>query len=322
MAKPVYSIVIPVYNEEESLPELYLQLTALIDRLDGEAEVLLIDDGSSDDSCSIMVKISNHDPRFKVLELSRNFGHQIAITAGMDASSGQAVIIMDADLQDPPEVVLEMAAKWRDGYDVVYGVREERENETWFKRVTAALFYRLLRKLTDLNIPVDVGDFRLVDRKALDAFRSLREHNRYIRGMFSWIGFKQTGVRYRRLGRFAGTTKYPFKKMLKLALDGVLSFSVIPLRLALHFGLLMSALSFVAGLWALGARLWGTVYPGWTSVVLLVTFLGGIQLALFGVLGEYIGRIYDEVRNRPIYLVRNAHGFDEKSADQLTCREP
>jgi polyisoprenyl-phosphate glycosyltransferase len=316
MAEPVYSLVIPIYNEEESLWELFKRLSALMSRLDGEAEVVLVDDGSRDKSHEIMSEMHERDPRFKIARLSKNFGHQIAITAGMDLASGQAVVIMDADLQDPPEVVLEMAQCWREGYEVVYGVRDERLGETWLKRITATAFYRLLRKFTDLDIPLDVGDFRLVDRKALDAFRAMREHNRYVRGMFSWVGFRQRGVKYVRSERFAGSTKYPMKKMLKLAADGVVSFSVVPLRLALHAGLLIALISFVGGTTALVLKVCGyhSLIPGWASLVAAVSFLGGVQLMLMGVLGEYVGRIYDEVRQRPLYIVRDWSESDQSGS--------
>ena len=313
--KATYSLVIPIFNEEETLPELQRRVTRLMDDLDAPAEVILVDDGSSDRSYDMMVELHCADPRFKIIQLSRNFGHQTAITAGMDFAMGDAVIIMDADLQDPPEVVVEMAKRWREGYHVVYGVREERAGETWFKRTTASMFYRLLHRFTDLDIPVDVGDFRLVDRRALDAFRSLREHSRYVRGMFCWIGFKQTGVRYKRAERFAGSTKYPLAKMMKLATDGILGFSTVPLRLALHAGFGLSVLSFIYGLIALFAKVTGHfTVPGWSSLITVVAFIGGIQLVLLGVIGEYIGRIYDEVRRRPLYLVRESRGTEKSVA--------
>jgi dolichol-phosphate mannosyltransferase len=219
---------------------------------------------------------------------------------------------MDADLQDPPEVVREMIEKWKEGYEIVYGIREEREGETWFKRVTAAGFYRLLRRLTDLNLPVDVGDFRLVDRKAINAFKSLRERSRYVRGLFCWVGFKHTGVRYKRAARFAGETKYPLRKMLKLATDGVVSFSTLPLRLALNAGFWIAGLSFVAGIWAIVDKLTGRyVVSGWVSTIVAVAFLGGIQLVILGIMGEYIGRIYEEVKARPLYIVRSVIERDD-----------
>ena len=241
---PEYSLVVPIFNEEQTLSELVRRLRLLLDRLDASAEVVLVDDGSSDGSYDLMVAAREADSRFKVLRLSRNFGHQIAITAGMDVAAGNAVIVMDADLQDPPEVVLEMAARWREGFDIIYGVREARPGETRFKKTTASAFYRLLRRISNIDVPLDVGDFRLVDRRALEAFKAMRETNRYVRGMFSWIGFRQVGVSFQRDERFAGDTKYHLTKMVKFATDGVVSFSAAPLRLALNLGFIVSALSF------------------------------------------------------------------------------
>ena len=307
---PEYSLVVPIFNEEETLSELVRRLTLLLDALDGPAEVVLVDDGSSDRSYELMVAAREADARFKVLRLSRNFGHQIAITAGMDVAAGNAVIVMDADLQDPPEVVLEMAARWREGFDVIYGVREERTGETRFKKATASAFYRLLRRISNIDVPLDVGDFRLVDRRALEAFKSMRETNRYVRGMFSWIGFRQVGVSFQRDERFAGDTKYPLTKMLKFAADGVVSFSAAPLRLALNLGFAVSALSFAFGVVALISKLAGLYsIPGLASIAVFVAFLGGIQLLVLGLMGEYIARIHDEVKDRPLYLVRDTHGF-------------
>jgi dolichol-phosphate mannosyltransferase len=307
---PEYSLVVPIFNEEETLSELVRRLTLLLDALDGPAEVVLVDDGSSDRSYELMVAARETDPRFKVVRLSRNFGHQIAITAGMDVAAGNAVIVMDADLQDPPEVVLEMAARWREGFDVIYGVREERPGETRFKKATASAFYRLLRRISNIDVPLDVGDFRLVDRRALEAFKSMREANRYVRGMFSWIGFRQVGVTFQRDERFAGDTKYPLTKMLKFATDGVVSFSAAPLRLALNLGFAVSALSFAFGVVALVSKLAGLYsIPGLASIAVFVAFLGGIQLLVLGLMGEYIARIHDEVKDRPLYLVRDMHGF-------------
>ena len=306
---PVYSFILPVYNEEETLPELHKRMSALLERLDGSAEVILVDDGSRDRSYPLMLDIHAHDGRFKVVHFSRNFGHQIAISAGMDLASGAAVIIMDADLQDPPEVVLEMAARWREGYDVVYAKRERRESETWFKKLTARLFYRTLRRLTEVDIPIDVGDFRLVDRRALDAFKAMREHGRYVRGMFAWIGFRQIAVPYVRPGRFAGETKYPFRKMIRLALDGIVSFSNIPLRMVLQLGFIVSLVSLGVGIYALLRKLTGHAVPGWASTVVFTAFASGVQLTVLGMMGEYVGRIYEEVKHRPLYLVRDMHGF-------------
>jgi polyisoprenyl-phosphate glycosyltransferase len=307
---PEYSLVVPIFNEEETLSELARRLTPLLDALDGPAEVVLVDDGSSDSSYDLMVSARETDPRFKVLRLSRNFGHQIAITAGMDVAAGNAVIVMDADLQDPPEVVLEMAARWREGFDVIYGVREGRPGDTRFKKATASAFYRFLRRVSNIDVPLDVGDFRLVDRRALEAFKSMRETNRYVRGMFSWIGFRQVGVTFQRDERFAGDTKYPLTKMLKFATDGVVSFSAAPLRLALNLGFAVSALSFALGVLAVILKLAGFYsIPGLASIAVFVAFLGGIQLLVLGLMGEYIARIHDEVKDRPLYLVRDTHGF-------------
>jgi dolichol-phosphate mannosyltransferase len=308
---PEYSLVVPIYNEDESISELVHRLELLIDKLDGEAEVILVDDGSTDGSYELMRSAREKDPRFKLLRLSRNFGHQVAVTAGLDVAAGNAVIVMDADLQDPPEVALELAARWRDGYDVVYAVREEREGDTPLKRATASLFYRLFRKMSDVDVPLDVGDFRLVDRRALEAFRSMRESNRYVRGMFSWIGFRQVGVPFRRDERFAGETKYPLRKMLKFATDGIVSFSAYPLRLALNLGFLVSAFSFLLGLVFLISKFAGFYsVPGLASIAVFVAFLGGIQLLLIGIMGEYVARIHDEVKGRPLYLVSDAQGLE------------
>lgn len=312
LPRPQYSLVLPIYNEEDTIPELVRRLGELMDKFDGEAEAILVDDGSSDSSYELMLAAREMDPRFKLLRLSRNFGHQIAVTAGLDVASGEAVIVMDADLQDPPEVALDLAARWREGFDVVYAVREERHGDTPFKRATAAGFYRLFKRMSDVDVPLDVGDFRLVDRRALDAFRSMRESNRYVRGMFSWIGFRQVGVPFTREERFAGETKYPLRKMVKFATDGIVSFSAYPLRLALKVGFVISAFSFLLGIVFLVSRLAGFYsVPGLASIAVLVAFLGGIQLLLLGIMGEYIARIHDEVKGRPLYLVSETQGVDD-----------
>jgi glycosyltransferase involved in cell wall biosynthesis len=310
--RPKYSLVLPIYNEEETIPELVRRIGQLMNQLDGDAEAIFVDDGSSDSSYEAMVAAREIDPRFKLLRLSRNFGHQIAVTAGLDVASGDAVIVMDADLQDPPEVALELAARWREGYDVVYAVREERHGESRFKRATASGFYRLFKRMSDVDVPLDAGDFRLVDRRALDAFRSMRESNRYVRGMFSWIGFRQVGVPFTREDRFAGETKYPLRNMVRFATDGIVSFSAYPLRLALKVGFLVSAFSFVLGIVFLVSRLAGFYsVPGLASIAVFVAFLGGIQLLLLGIMGEYIARIHDEVKGRPLYLVSDAQGLED-----------
>ena len=307
-----YSIVIPIYNEEETFPELIKRVSEVMDLLDGPAEAVLVDDGSKDSSYQLMVEAGLRDPRVKVMQLSRNFGHQVAITAGMDASSGQAVIVMDADLQDPPHVILEMAAKWQEGYEVVQAVRERRDGETLFKRTTATLFYKLLRRIAEIEQPVDVGDFRLVDRKALEAFLQLRESNRYVRGMFSWIGFRQIAVPYTRAPRHAGRSKYPLRKMLSFASNGIIGFSTAPLRLALAAGLVLAIASVGYGVVAIALKLAGLPdVPGYASLLVTITFLSGVQLIMIGMVGQYVARIYDEVRSRPLYLVREARGFTE-----------
>jgi glycosyltransferase involved in cell wall biosynthesis len=320
--RPEYSIVVPIYNEEETVSELVRRLQLLLEQLDGPAEVILVDDGSSDRSHELMLAAHEADDRIKVLRLSRNFGHQIAITAGMDLATGNAVIIMDADLQDPPEVVLEMTARWREGFDVIYGVREERPGDSPFKRATAAAFYRLFRRLSETDVPLDAGDFRLVDRRALEGFKAMRETNRYVRGMFGWIGFHQVGVHFQRAERFAGDTKYPLTKMLKFATDGIVSFSSAPLRFALKLGFLVAGLSFIFGMVALVSKLAGLYsIPGLASIAVFVSFLGGIQLVVLGLMGEYIARIHDEVKDRPLYLVRDAHGLAPLSEFAPRSRE-
>jgi polyisoprenyl-phosphate glycosyltransferase len=293
------------------LPELGRRLHTLLEQLDGAGEVIFVDDGSSDGSFEIIVDLCASDRRFKCVRLSRNFGHQIAITAGLDVASGEAVVVMDADLQDPPDVVLELARHWRAGHDVVYAIRDARVGESRFKEMTAMTFYRLFRRLADLDVPVDAGDFRLVDRRALDAFLSMRENNRYVRGMFSWIGFDQIGVRYQRHERYAGETKYPLRRMIRFATDAVVSFSDAPLRLALGLGFVVSFLSFLFGIAALVVRLIGLYsVPGLASIAVVIAFVGGVQLVILGMIGSYIARVYDEVKHRPLYIVRESRGFE------------
>src|SRR6185312_3930810 len=308
-----YSIVVPLYNEESGLPVLVERLQELMAQFDGPAEVVMVDDGSRDGTYELARAASVSDPRFKLIQFSRNFGHQVAITAGMDAAAGDAVIIMDADLQDPPHVVLQMIEKWKEGYEVVYGLRERREGERLFKTATASMFYGLLHRIADIDTPVDVGDFRLVDRKALNAFLQLRENNRYVRGMFSWVGFRQTGVAYTREERYAGSTHYTLSKMVKLASNGILGFSTAPLRLALSAGVFLAIASVIYGVVAISLKLAGeSLVPGYASLLFAVTFLSGIQLAVMGMVGLYVGRIYDEARARPLYVVRESHGFTEE----------
>lgn len=316
--RPEYSFVIPIHDERETLRELFTRLRAVMDQLDADSEVVLVDDGSTDGSYELMREMHADDQRFGVIRLSRNFGHQVAITAGLDHARGDAVVIMDADLQDPPEVVPEMARRWREGYCVVYGVQISRKGERLLKRLTAKLFYRMLGRLTDVPIPVDSGDFRLIDRKAVDAVQSMREHNRYLRGMFAWVGFDQTGVHYERAARFAGSTKYSWRRMINFAVDGVLSFSSAPLRVALNLGFAISTLSFLVGFVAIACRI-SNLYtaPGWASIAVAIAFLGGFQLTVLGIIGEYTARIYDEVRRRPLYLVRDQLGLDAPDLDRV-----
>jgi polyisoprenyl-phosphate glycosyltransferase len=309
---PTYSVVVPAHDEEATIEELTTRLAAVMDRLDGDAEAILVDDGSRDRTYERMVAAVRADPRFRVLRLSRNFGHQTALTAGIDFASGEAVIVLDADLQDPPEVILELVEKWREGFDVVYAVRDVREGETRFKRATAAGFYRAFNRISEVKVPVDVGDFRLVDRRVLDVFSQMRESNRFVRGMFSWIGLRQTGILYQRDERFGGETKYPLRKMLRFATTGVISFSAAPLRAALNLGFLVSFIAFALGIWSLIVKLTGFYnVPGWTSIVVVTTFIGGIQLIVLGVIGEYIGDIHAEVKRRPLYVVGDLENFPE-----------
>ena len=309
--RPRYSFVIPICNEAGVLPELERRLREVLGQLDADAEVILVDDGSVDGSAELMDEIHRRDPRFKVIRFTRNFGHQMAVTAGLDRASGDATIVLDGDLQDPPELALDLIAKWRDGYEIVYAIRSDRRSEPLLRRTVISLFYRLLHRLANIELPPDAGDFRLVDRTALDQFRQLRESNRYVRGLFAWTGYRSTGVPYRRDARYAGKTKYPVRKLVTLGVDGLIGFSRVPLQIAVVVGFLVSASSFVFGIVAIALRIAGIgVVPGWASVVVAVSFLGGVQLVVTGMMGTYVGRIYEEVKARPLYLVREAKGFE------------
>lgn len=308
-----YSIVVPVYNEEPVAKESYKRLKQVMDSTQEEYELIFVNDGSRDKTEEIISEICKQDKNVRLINFSRNFGHQTAITAGMDYSSGQAVVVIDADLQDPPEVILDMIAKWKEGYDVVYGQRLKRKGETFFKKVTAKMFYRLLAAMTSVDIPVDTGDFRLIDRKVCDVMSSLTEKNRYVRGLVSWVGFRQTAVTYVRDERFAGETKYPLKKMLKFAMDGITTFSYKPLKISTYIGFLVSALSFVYLIVVLCLRLFtDTTVTGWASTLAVSLMFNGVILMMLGIIGEYIGRIYDETKNRPLYIVREKKGFGEE----------
>jgi glycosyltransferase involved in cell wall biosynthesis len=308
---PVFSIIVPIYNEEASLPELYKRITVVMDSTGEPWEFVMVDDGSADNSAQLILDYAEKDERIKPVIFARNFGHQIAVTAGLDYCRGQAVVIIDADLQDPPEVILELIEQWRAGYEVVYAIRETRQGESWFKLTTAKLFYRIINKITAINIPLDTGDFRLMDRKVVDVMNQMREHHRFLRGMSAWIGFKQTGVKYQRGARFAGETHYPLKKMLKLAVTAITGFSFWPLQVAMYLGFFASGLSILAIPIVVVMRLIGNqAFFGQATTLIAVLFLGGVQLISLGILGEYIGRLYDEARGRPLYIVRQAPGKD------------
>jgi polyisoprenyl-phosphate glycosyltransferase len=308
MDRPTLSLVIPIFNEEAVIPELDRRLKAMVaslaDLIDSW-EIVFINDGSRDDSLQQLHKLAEAEPRYKVLSFARNFGHQMAITAGIDRAEGAAVVVMDADLQDPPEVVREMVSLWQQGFDVVYGVRRKRAGETIFKKLTAAAFYRLLRAmLGGISIPADAGDFRLMSRPVVLAMRALKERHRFVRGMVAWVGFRQTAAYYDREARFAGETKYPLRKMVRFAIDGITSFSTVPLRFATWLGVFAGLVAVVIALWAVYIKLFvsGAV-QGWTTIMIVVALGTSAQLLMIGILGEYIGRIYEEVKRRPLYLV-------------------
>lgn len=307
------SVVIPCYNEAEVIRETVKRLQSFSDQLQSlNVEFIFVDDGSRDATRSVLRELQASDRRIYIVGLSRNFGHQIAVTAGIDAARGDAVVLIDADLQDPPEVVIEMVAKWHEGYDVVYGTRVDRPGESAFKLATARLFYRILNKLSDVKIPLDTGDFRLMDRKVADVLRAMPERDRFVRGMVSWVGFRQTALPYQRAERFAGESKYPLRKMLRFATDGILSFSTKPLQLSIGLGMFSSFLALTGIFYALGLRIFTNVWvPGWTAMMIAVLFMGGVQLVCIGIIGEYIGRIYHESKQRPLYVVQEYLGFNE-----------
>lgn len=303
-----YSIIAPIYNEFDNLPELYRRVSQVMDATGEPWELVLVDDGSSDGSSERIRELAGKDGRVRPVIFARNFGHQIAVTAGMDYARGEAMVIIDADLQDPPEVILDLAKKWKEGYEVVYAVRAEREGESWFKLATASLFYRIIYRITDVKIPLDTGDFRLIDRKVVDVINNMREKHRFLRGMGAWVGFKQIGVEYKRAARLAGETKYPFSKMLKLALNAITGFSYFPLQVATYFGFISAGIAIVAIPFVIYTRIVTGIhaFEGQATTLIAVLFFGGVQLISLGILGEYIGRIYDEVKGRPLYIVREA----------------
>lgn len=315
MEKNLVSLVVPCFNEEEVIAETHRRLSALADSQPYyRFEFLFVDDGSRDNTLALLRQIVVADPRARVVAFSRNFGHQLAVTAGIDEARGDAVVLLDADLQDPPEVVTEMLTNWREGWQVVYGVRAEREGESHFKLWTAHFFYRVLNYLSDTPIPLDTGDFRLMDRTVVEVLRGMPERDRFVRGMVSWVGFRQLALPYRRAARFAGTTKYPLRKMIRFASNGIISFSMRPLKLAMDIGLLCAGLACAGIIWAFVMRLTTHNWvPGWTATIIAVLFLGGIQLVCTGILGEYIGRTYMQSKGRPLYIIGERIGRAQAS---------
>lgn len=315
---PLLSVVVPVYNEQEVLQEFYDRTKrVLLDASGVDHEIIFVDDGSGDGSEQVITRFVGQDVRVRLLKLSRNFGHQIAITAGIDAARGNAVVVIDADLQDPPEVILRFIEKWKEGYDVVYGVRETRDGETLLKVWTASIFYRMLKALVHLDIPVDVGDFRLMSRRVVEQLKAMQERDRFVRGLVSWIGFRQIGLTYRRDKRYAGETKYPYRKMIRFALDGITSFSSIPLKMATIMGYLTSLLAFAYACSVIVQKFMGYTVQGWATIMVGLLFLGGVQLICLGILGEYIGRIFNETKGRPLYIVDR-----EMRNDRARCGLP
>jgi len=310
--KKLYSLVIPLYNEEEVIHECIKRVTNVMHNNEFDYEIIFVNDGSSDSTEEIVKQYCNKDKHLKLISFSRNFGHQTAITAGMDNAEGDAVIVMDADLQDPPEVVLKLIEKYEEGYDVVYAIRSKRKGESFFKKISAKMFYRFLKNMCEVDIPVDTGDFRLISRQVCDVLKGLTERNRYVRGLVSWVGFKQTGIYYEREERYAGKTKYPLKKMLKLSVDGITSFSTKPLKLTKWIGIFMAAVGFIYAIIVIIQKLVGIqMQTGWASTMVTILLIGGIQLIMLGITGEYIARIFDESKNRPLYIIKEKVNMDE-----------
>jgi glycosyltransferase involved in cell wall biosynthesis len=317
------SVVVPCMNEQEVLRATHQRLVTVLQLWPANFEIVYVDDGSTDSTSAVLRELQTQDARTRVVRFSRNFGHQLAITAGIEHASGDAVVIIDADLQDPPEVILEFLAKWLDGYDVVYGLRTERDGETAFKRGTAKFFYRIMSRLSDTRIPLDTGDFRLMDRRVVDALLSMPERDRFVRGMVSWLGFSQVAVPYHRASRAAGTTKFSLFKMVRFALDGIFSFSTLPLRLATWMGFIASAVAIVGIFVVLLERFFQVpgLVKGWSSAVIAELFIGGVQLICLGLIGEYVGRIYGESKRRPLYIVRERLGFEARNASAAVTRQ-
>jgi dolichol-phosphate mannosyltransferase len=316
--RPKYSFIIPIYNEEETIWEMYRRISQVMNQMDGPVELCLVNDGSRDRSLKMMRELHQQDPRVVYLSLARNFGHQIAVTAGLNFSRGQVIVILDADLQDPPELIPEMVAQWQQGYQIVYAQRIKRRQEGWFKRFSAYTFYRLLKRLADVDIPTDTGDFCLLDRQVVDVLNAMPERNRYLRGLRSWAGFNQTAVRFERDPRFAGDVKYTFRKSLALAINGLVSFSKVPLRLSTYLGLLAALISLLMCVLVLYWRIVTPYSPltGITIILIAIFFLGAVQLMSIGILGEYVGRIYEEVKQRPLYTLSEVAGFEQEYQGQ------
>jgi len=319
MDKIICSVIIPMYNEEAVIPETYRRLTSVMEGFGEPYELLFINDGSRDRTGEILRELCKSDRRVKLIDFARNFGHQIAITAGMDYAAGECMVIIDGDLQDPPELIPDMIKLWRQGYEVVYGKRLSREGETFFKKFTAKCFYRILRRMTDVDIPVDTGDFRLIDRKVSEALKQLPERNRYVRGLMSWVGYKQVAIEFQRSERFAGETKYPLKKMIKLAIDGIMSFSFKPLKIATYVGSIISFVSFFYLIAVLVQRIFWpeSVQSGWASLIAVSLFFNGIILLILGIIGEYIGRIYDEAKGRPLYIISRLDNMEDREGPRF-----
>ena len=317
MEKVTFTIIAPIFNELENIPELYPRVRDVMEKTGEPWEFILVDDGSTDGSTQVIRKLAENDERVRPVIFARNFGHQIAVTAGVDYSRGEAVVIIDADLQDPPEIILDLIAKWREGYDVVYAVREEREGESWFKKTTASFFYRLIHAITNVDIPLDTGDFRLMDKKVVSVIQQMREKHRFLRGMSAWVGFKQVGVTYKRKPRYSGETKYPLKKMIQFAMNAITSFSYFPLQVATIIGFAAAGLSVLAiPVVAILRLITGTALLGQATTLIIVLFLGGVQLISLGIIGEYIGRIYDEAKDRPLYVVAEAPDIEDEKQEK------
>jgi polyisoprenyl-phosphate glycosyltransferase len=315
LRNPELSIVIPLHNEESNIDYLFQRLTEVFDRLQLSYEIVCVDDGSQDSTLARLIEFHQLNPSIKVVSLSRNFGKEIALTAGIDYSKGQAVVPIDADLQDPPELIEVLIAKWREGYDVVYATRRSRQGETWLKRLTANLFYRVIQKISNVSIPRDTGDFRLLDRRVVDVLKQMPERTRFMKGLFSWVGFKQTSILYDRAERYQGSSSWNYWRLWNLAVDGITSFSLLPLKVWSYVGLLLSLLAFIyATFLVIRTLILGVDVPGYASIMVAVLFLGGVQLMTLGIIGEYLGRIYEEVKGRPLYLVRDSYGFDPTGA--------